>query len=475
MIKKIGVIGGGTSGLIAALILKTRFPKCKIDVIRSDKIGIIGVGEGSTEHWMEFCAFCEITREELVKATNATFKYGVMFDGWTKEKYMHNVNPIMFIKYGQYLGGYANVCINKTKSPDYIGSAYFKNKVYRTQPPNQFHFDTFKLNAFLLAKCKERNINLIEDEISKVDIKNNQIQSLNNKYSYDFYIDSTGFKKVLISKLGAKWNSHAKYLPMNEAIAFPTADTDEYSPFTLAKAMTSGWMWRIPTQGRWGNGYVYNNNYINAEQAKKECEDYLGFKIKIGKNIKFTAGALDRAWIGNCVAIGLSSSFIEPLEASSIGTSIQQTFFLMHLLINYEQVDIDFYNKKFQLMTENIRDFVLLHYITDKKDSLFWKELKLNLPKSLEDNLKKWKYRLPLEEDFAGKYLLFNESNFGVILKELNLINTSALKKEYNMLAKNIRLEIETRLKRITDTSLLRPFSHKRMIKDFVDGKKVFP
>ena len=80
-IKKIGVIGGGTSGLIAALILKTRFPKFKIDVIRSDKIGIIGVGEGSTEHWMEFCTFCEITREELVKATNATFKYGVMFDG----------------------------------------------------------------------------------------------------------------------------------------------------------------------------------------------------------------------------------------------------------------------------------------------------------------------------------------------------------------------------------------------------------
>ena len=147
----------------------------------------------------------------------------------------------------------------------------------------------------------------------------------------------------------------------------------------------------------------------------------------------------------------------------------------MHLLINYEQADIDFYNKKFQLMTENIRDFVLLHYITDKKDSLFWKELKLNLPQSLADNLKKWKYRLPLEEDFAGKYLLFNESNFGIILKELNLINTSALKKEYNMLAKNIRLEIETRLKRITDTSLLRPFSHKRMIKDFVDGKKVFP
>ena len=90
-----------------------------------------------------------------------------------------------------------------------------------------------------------------------------------NNYSFDFYIDSSGFKKILIEKLGVKWISYSKYLPMNEAIAFPTGDTEEYTPYTLSKAMTSGWMWRIPTYGRWGNGYVFNNNYINAEQAKK--------------------------------------------------------------------------------------------------------------------------------------------------------------------------------------------------------------
>ena len=470
MIKKIGVIGGGTSGLIAALILKTRFPKLEINIIRSAKIGIIGVGESSTQHWTNFCNFCGITKEELIKETNATFKHGVMFDGWTKEKYMHNVTPQMRdIEYGQYLGGYAHVCINKTKSPDYVGPAYFKNKVYPIEPPDQFHFNTFKLNSFLSRKCKDQNIKIIEDTITKVQTKNITILSVDGSksYTYDFYIDCTGFKKLLISKLGGKWKSWNKYLPMNEAIAFTTPDTKEYNPYTLARAMKAGWLWRIPTYGRWGNGYVYNNAYINRDEAKKECEKYLKYKIKIDANIKFDAGVLEKAWIGNCMAIGLSSSFIEPLEATSMGTSIQQTFLLMHLIINYEQADIDFYNEKFQFLTENVRDFIVLHYMVNKKDSDFWRSLKLSVPSSLKNNLKKWKHRLPFREDFAGRYLIFDAPSFCVILKELNLVDTVALKKEYNMLAQNIQLEIETKLKQIKDTFLLIPLSHKRVIKDF--------
>jgi len=254
---------------------------------------------------------------------------------------------------------------------------------------------------------------------------------------------------------------------MNEAIAFTTPDTKEYNPYTLARAMKAGWLWRIPTYGRWGNGYVYNNAYINRDEAKKECEKYLKYKIKIDANIKFDAGALEKAWIGNCMAIGLSSSFIEPLEATSMGTSIKQTFLLMHLIINYEQADIDFYNKKFQFLTENVRDFVLLHYMVNKKESNFWRSLKLNVPPSLKNNLKKWKHRLPFRADFAGRYLIFDAPSFCVILKELNLVDTVALKKEYNMLAQNIQLEIETKLKQIKDTFLLIPLSHKRVIKDF--------
>ena len=148
---------------------------------------------------------------------------------------------------------------------------------------------------------------------------------------------------------------------------------------------------------------------------------------------------MDKAWIKNCVAIGLSSSFIEPLEASSIGTSIQQTFILMHLISNYQSRDIELYNKKYTQIVENIRDFVLLHYMCSKKDSKFWKELKLKIPKSLQDILEISKNRLLINEDFEHKYLLFKEQNFTIILKELNLINVNQIKKEYNNLSQNLK------------------------------------
>jgi len=441
-LKTIGIIGGGTAGLISALILKSKFPRLKIKVIKSNKIGIIGVGEGSTEHWKEFIDFAEIDEKELIKETDATCKYGVYFKDWTKKDYLHHVSYLHNLTLGQYKAAYAFKIKNKESL---INNYILENKISTYYRPLQYHFNTFKLNNYLIKICKNRNIKIIEDEINDVEINNKSIlklKGIKNNYSFDFYIDATGFKKVLIKKLGAKWISYLKYLPMNEAIAFPTEDTEEYTPYTLSKAMSSGWMWRIPTYGRWGNGYVFNNNYINANQAKKECEGYLQKNIEISKNIKFEAGTLDKFWINNCCAIGLSSSFIEPLEATSIGTSIQQSFLLMHLLFNYNQSQIDLYNKTIKGVIENTRDFVILHYLVNKKDSKFWKELKINIPESLQSKLDLWKYRLPIKEDFKQGYLLFYESNFIVILYELGLINIDSIKKEFINLPKNYKTNI---------------------------------
>jgi len=438
---KIGVVGGGTGGLVTALILNYRFAHLKIDIIKSDKIGIIGVGEGTTEHWHQFMDFCQISLKELLTETGATFKYGVMFEGWTKKKYFHNVSQDFFnLKFGQYLAGYAYSVKQQLEPKDYTCSPCFDSKIDSTNFPYQYHFDTHKLNKFLLKKCKDRGINIINDEIEKIEVSENKIDKIKSKtktYKYDLYIDSTGFKKLLISKLGAKWISYKKYLPLNEAIAFQTPDTSEYNPYTLAKAMKAGWMWRIPTQGRWGNGYVFDNQYINAEKAKIECEDYLKTKINIGKNIKFDAGSLDKVWIGNCVATGLSSSFIEPMEASSIGCTIQQAFILMHCLPNYKS-NIDFYNHKFKDLIENIRDFVVLHYLVKIDKGPFWKR-KVNLPLTLEKNLKKWAHRLPITEDFNTKYSLFQEANFAIILKELGLVDRSSITKEFDFLNDNLK------------------------------------
>lgn len=453
MIKNLIIVGGGTAGLISALILKKRFPNLIINIIKSDKIGIIGVGEGSTEHWLEFMNYCDISFKELIRECDATIKLGVMFENWTPKKYYHSVTDLYNnkLKFAQYLAGYGHIISNnieqiKTADQHYINNTVFKNDLLKNySPSNQFHFNTFKLNEFLIKKCIENKISIINDEIKNVYLNNKgEIQKIKGEKKYyisDFYIDCTGFKRLLITKMGAKWNSYKKYLKMNEAIAFQTKDTENYNTYTLAKAMNFGWMWRIPVYGRWGNGYIFNNEYIDSNQAKKEVEKLLKIKIEIGRNIKFDPGSIDRVWIKNCIAIGLSANFVEPLEATSIGTSINQIFLFMHYLSNYNNNDIQQYNSKVTSIMNNIRDFIFLHYMVKKNNSQFWKDIKkLSIPDSLEKNLEKWKHRLPIREDFTDtNYFLFYESNFTSVLYGLNMFDLNNIKKEYKNHSVNIQ------------------------------------
>lgn len=448
--KNITIVGGGTAGCVSALILKSRFKNINIKIIKSDKIGIIGVGEGSTEHWKEFLKFVGINEYDLIKKTDATLKCGIMFKGWSEKDYLHSVlDELAHLKFGQTLLGYQKLISLKCDQKKLNSPLFWENKVSTKSlvnnvvPTNQYHFNTFKLNEFLEKESKLRGIKIIEDEIVNVETNNNNISKLKgikSEYIADLFIDCTGFKKLLISKLGAKWNSYKKYLKMKEAIAFPTEDVEEYNMYTVAQAMNYGWMFQIPTYGRQGNGYIFDSNYINADQAKEEVEKLLNKKIEIGRHIKFDPGCLDKVWINNCVAIGLSANFVEPLEATSIGTSIQQAFLLMHCLPNYNQENIDFYNNQIDKIMTNIRDFIILHYITDKKNTEFWKDLKkIEIPDSLKINLEKWKTRLPIREDFMdSNYLLFFEYNWIHILYGLNLINTDYLKESTKYFHSNV-------------------------------------
>ena len=441
---KITIVGGGTAGLAAALILNKRFPNKQIVIIKSDKIGIIGVGEGSTEHWKEFMNYCGISHQDLIKHCDASIKLGVMFEGWTEKPYFHSVTNLLHrLRFGQYQAAFGEFISNDVDQLDGSEQNYKDNEVglHELNPsefsPNQFHFNTFKLNEFLQKLCVERGINIIVDEIKDVVVTDNFINELigeKSNYKSDFFIDSTGFKRLLISKLGAKWQNYNDYLKLNHAIAFQTEDTDNYNIYTLSKAMKYGWMWRIPVYGRWGNGYIFDDTLINAEEAKKEIENVLGKEVNIARDIKFEAGALDKVWIGNCVAVGLSANFIEPLEATSIGTSLNQMFLLIHLLENYQQDNIDDYNKKVNHIMENIRDFVFVHYMVKRKDTEFWKKVtNLEPPKTLKENLKKWKNRLPVNEDFKEtNYYLFFEQNWASVLWGLDLFDKKSIKKEYN-------------------------------------------
>ena len=400
-INKISVVGGGTAGFVAALILKNRFPHLDVNMIKSERIGIVGVGEGSTEHWNEFMAYIGVPYRTIIRECDATFKAGIMFKGWAKDDYMHSIGPEADIKNGQYMTVYGKLIGERQPNKFLNTSLCWESRMFadrlnpESNPPwNQYHFNTHKLNDFLTRVATHYGIKIIDDEINDVILKedgsiDHLVGSSQNHYA-DFYIDSTGFRKVLISKLGAKWQSYSKYLKMKAAITFPLGDTDEYNMWTLSEAMDYGWMFKIPVWGRSGNGYIFDSDYTTPDKAKEEVEKLLGHEIDVGKSFQFDPGALDRVWIKNCCAIGLSASFVEPLEATSIGTSIQQTFLLMHRLPNYDEKTIEKYNKDINDILTNLRDFIILHYVTKKENTQFWKDIQhVQLPDSLSENLRK--------------------------------------------------------------------------------------
>lgn len=444
-VKNIGIVGGGTAGFVAALILKRRFPEMNIDMIVSSKIGIIGVGEGSTEHWKEFTEFIGVDTYTLIKECDSTCKLGIMFDNWTDKPYFHSVQTEYNQFAGQYPYVYARQIAHNEDPRSMSKGLYWDNKVeswYVGQPDlcpaAQFHFNTNKLNDFLTKLALERGIRIFDDEIVDVNLsEDGEISTLKGnkkEYNYDFYLDCTGFRKMLISKLGAKWNSYGKYLKMKAAIAFPTPDTENYNIYTLARALDYGWMFRLPVWGRGGNGYIYDSDYITKDQAKAEVEAHLGHEIEVGKEFNFDPGGLDRVWIKNCVAIGVSASFIEPMEASSIGTSIQQAFLLMHRIANYDDHSIKVYNKAVTDILENIRDFVALHYVTKKRHNDFWKDVAaMELPDRLQGRLEVWKHKLPMREDFSdtSDYVLFKESHHTLVLQGLGLFDRNSIRREF--------------------------------------------
>lgn len=464
MIKSICILGGGTSGLVSALILNKWYPTMNITIIESSKIGIIGVGEGSTEHWRAFIENVGISIKELINETGATFKTGIKFDNWNGDgqSYMHSLHADHTQLMANSLPGVLIEMIcqgEKQLYPENIGRSVHYMPL--DQSVNQFHFDTFKLNEFLHKKCKERGVNITVDDIETVEIDNtgfvqNLINKDGHKYNAEFFVDCSGFARVISSKLGAKWIDCKDNLPMDRAIAFPTSYTEDIPSHTLSRALSSGWQWRIPTQDRYGNGYVYSSAFLTEEQAIAEVQQYYSDEIKIGKSIKFSAGYVDKFWIKNCVTLGLAGSFVEPLEASSIGTSIQQSFALGVALLNWSRDDdtvANIYNKEFNEVAKNIIDFVQLHYITKRNDSEFWRSCKeLKLTDFNQRTLEHFKNNLPTRAYFSKPWTLFSELNWiqvvaGLELFNLDKINTMwssqnpAVVQETKQILQNLKLQ----------------------------------
>ena len=434
MQKNICIVGAGTAGLLASIILKGHFPGYSFTVVSSSKIGIIGVGEGSTEHWrMYFQDKHDINVTEMVEQCAATHKYGIRFENWTNHTpdYFHSVSGGE-VGPNHFAANYAFAHENGILLTNSMIAHLYNNKIpLNKENPhnavNQFHFDTFKLNAYLTRIAKSRGIKFIDDEVSslKRNSEDGFIESINlysgGSVSADFFIDASGFSRVLMSELvdnEKDFESYRKYLPCDSAAVFqtPLDESGEIRPYTRARAMPSGWMWEIPTQERRGNGYVFASDFCSDEQAVKDISDAHGKDIEPARIIRFKSGYHKTGIAYNCATVGLSSSFVEPLEATAISTAIQQARMLTSVLPVFNKQSssvVKHYNTQLNSLMENIVTMVALHYISDRNDTEMWREQKkLDKPELLKYLLEIWSERCPEVYDFPlFGYQLFHSAH----------------------------------------------------------------
>ena len=426
--KNIVIVGGGTAGWLTALYAKRIFPDDNITLIESAEIGILGAGEGSTRQLIKILSHLNIQIEDLIKETKCTIKTGIKFTNWSKEKdyYYHDFThegsafdescfrveddnfDFPILKYERLLNiveKNKNSSVNDEYSDNNLlpftfleekendkSSLHFWNK----ESGHSIHFDARLLASFLSKVGVARGINLIENTIVNIQTdENNNIIALelndNNSILVDFVFDCSGFARLIIGKhYNSKWQSFSEYLPMKRALPFfIDIDTENIPSYTEAIAMDYGWMWKIPLQHRYGCGYVFDSDYINEDQAQEEIEKFLGFKPTYpktnGKSFVFDPGCFEEIWINNCLAVGLSSGFLEPLEATSIGQSIlllQRFFMQKHKIFSNDIETKKLFNEYYIRDTKSIVDFLSLHYTTNKDNSDFWINFDKNNKKS---------------------------------------------------------------------------------------------
>jgi tryptophan halogenase len=471
------VAGGGTAGWLTALYVQRICPKDTITVIESEEVGILGAGEGSTPQLPWLLRGLGIKENELIQYTNATFKIGISFENWrgTGDKYLHNfsvseskLSPHKFTSKDNNLtiglndNGKQYAYINAIANGEMIGDvnlasklAYNNKSSFINENGNisstinySYHFDASLLAKFLRMKAEERGIKRIEGKIT--DIISNESGGLgfikcgDVEVKSDFVFDCTGFARLFIGKhFGVEWKSYQDKLKVNTAIPFFLPKSDTLPPYTKAIAMKYGWMWQIPLQNRWGCGYVFDDRYINVEEAKKEAEEMVGQIIKINKVIPFDAGRYVTPWVKNCVAVGLSSMFTEPIEATSIWLIITQLRNLTSDSIhNINEEEILDYNKLIADTSDCITDFLQFHYNTDRNDTSFWKDYNrtTSLSAKMKKRLNSWKRRTPTNIDTDNLFTQFEEYNWFLVAYGNGVIDESV----YNY--ENLEYDLDNKL-----------------------------
>jgi tryptophan halogenase len=442
MINSVVIAGGGAAGWMTAAYLKRAFPKLQnIIVVESPAIGAVGVGEASFSTFKLYCDFLGLKETEWMPACNATYKLGVKFVDWTRERgsFYHPFQRFEVVKGFDAAEWWLKLrpCANfdqacfttpllceTNRSPRFMDGTVFDEKIqgyfgeesaannslthHAAQYPYGYHFDALLLAEYLKKYSISSGVEHVADDIVGVNVTDDgAIGSLDTKLhgriAGDLFIDCTGFRALLIGKtLGVRFEDWSHWLPTDSALAVQTRATGSPPPYTRAIAHRAGWRWKIPLQHRVGNGLVYSSARMSDEEARRLLDDSISGEILIQPRlIRFKAGYRRKVWVKNCIAIGLSSGFVEPLESTSIHLIMIAVTRLLQAfpLGGVSSAVAERFNAQSSREIEGIRDFIVLHYhLTERNDSDFWRGCReMSIPDSLAE-------RIALFRDAAHAY-----------------------------------------------------------------------
>ena len=461
------IVGGGTAGWMTALFLKKNYPWVNITVLASAEIGILGAGEGTTPHFVHFMDSIGVPVSDIVKYAKGTIKNGIKFTDWNGDdtSYFHpffenpNINSFE-LNDATNGGGISTLVLDsiaRGKSLDDISfSANASNRNLVNFIPSLniedkddnpilhfnslssfgMHFDARLLAKHLKKKAMYQGVRYVESELDEIitDETDGSIKEITtkrgDKLPCSFVFDCSGFNRLIIGKhFNSEWESYSDSLPMKRALPFLIPnENDDIPPYTEAIALKYGWMWKIPVDGRYGCGYVFDSDFISDEQAMEEIRERFGTDIEFGNPFTYEAGRYKQTWIKNCIAVGLSAGFIEPLEATSIWTIIiSLNKYISNNLgaISSDEFYINRFNEEVNKFHDDTKDFIYLHYLTKRNDSEFWKTFKDKniITENIKNYLNQCELTIPDRKFIKKVNEAYDLSSFYAITHGLHLFN----------------------------------------------------
>ncbi|WP_079031930.1 tryptophan halogenase family protein [Streptomyces specialis] len=443
MIKTVTIVGGGTAGWMTAAYLKAAFPdRLDVTLVESPSVGRIGVGEATFSTVRHFFDYLGLDESTWLPRCDGGYKLGIRFENWDRPggSFYHPFERLRtvdgfslgewWLRIGDHTRPFDRACFltpalcDAKRSPRTLDGTLFAAGLdgplgrtslaeQRAQFPYAYHFDADKVARFLAEYSKERGAHHVLDDVVHTALDergwiSHVVTRGGAHLAADLFIDCTGFRGALINKLlGEPFLSFQDVLPNNRAVATRVHRTDvtDMNPYTTATAMDAGWIWTIPLYHRDGIGYVYSDAFCTPDEAERTLRDRAGDRtgdLDV-HHITMRVGRCRDSWVRNCVAIGLSSAFVEPLESTGI-------FFIQH---GIEQLvkhfpDRDFspglrqaYNRRVAHAVDGVKEFLVLHYrAAGRQDNDYWRAARDRpVPEALAERLAQ-----------AGPYLLDDEA-----------------------------------------------------------------